>query len=52
MREERADQAAGRLPVRPRLRLASRLTRVETEAIPGGREPVRPETGEGGRLGT
>ena len=43
MREERADQAAGRVPVRPGSLLASRLTREETEAIPGGREPIRPE---------
>ena len=47
VREERADQAAGRLPERPGSRLASRLTSVETEPIPGGRAPLRPETGKG-----
>ena len=50
MREERADQAAGRVPVRPGSLLASRLTRVVTEAIPGGRGPTRPEAGEAERV--
>ena len=51
MREERADQAAGRVPVRPGSRLTSRLTRVETEAIPEGRDPTRPEAGAGSASG-